>query len=196
MKLPAFFGHKRSINLLPRDAFESSTLGIVLEWSLVFGKWAVILTQLVVMGAFLYRFSLDRQLTDLSKQIAKNVAIVKSYEDVERDFVLAQRRISKAKEVLSSQEAILKTVDSIATATPNQVWYDRLSISPEQVSMSAYVSSISGLGQFLNQINSNSRFKGVKIGKIESSSAKGALMQFDITISLSDVSTIPKGTKK
>ena len=196
MKLPAFFGHKRSINLLPRDAFESSTLGIVLEWSLVFGKWAVILTQLVVMGAFLYRFSLDRQLTDLSKQIAKNVAIVKSYEDVERDFVLAQRRISKAKEVLSSQEAILKTVDSIASATPNQVWYDRLSISPEQVSMSAYVSSISGLGQFLNQINSNSRFKGVKIGKIESSSAKGALMQFDITVSLSDVSTIPKGTKK
>lgn len=154
------------------------------------------MTQLVVMGAFLYRFSLDRQLTDLSKQIAKNVAIVKSYEDVERDFVLAQRRISKAKEVLSSQEAILKTVDSIATATPNQVWYVWLSISPEQVSMSAYVSSISGLGQFLNQINSNSRFKGVKIGKIESSSAKGALMQFDITISLSDVSTIPKGTKK
>mgnify|MGYP001577796589 FL=1 len=77
MKLPAFFGHKRSINLLPRDAFESSTLGVILSWALVFGKWAVILTQLVVMGAFLYRFSLDRNLTDLRKSIASNASVIK-----------------------------------------------------------------------------------------------------------------------
>ncbi|PIW06761.1 hypothetical protein COW38_04310, partial [Candidatus Collierbacteria bacterium CG17_big_fil_post_rev_8_21_14_2_50_45_7] len=64
MKLPAFFGHKRSINLLPHDKFESSTLGIILSWSLRFGKWSVILTQLIVMGAFIYRFTLDRGLTD------------------------------------------------------------------------------------------------------------------------------------
>ena len=71
MQLPAFFGHKRSINLLPRDAFEASTLGVVLEWALVFGKWAVIVTQLVVMGAFLWRFALDTRLSNLKKAIAE-----------------------------------------------------------------------------------------------------------------------------
>ena len=72
MRLPAFFGHKNSVNLLPKDAFESSTFGVVLEWALAFGKWVVILTQLVVMGAFLWRFGLDRKLTDLRKEIAQH----------------------------------------------------------------------------------------------------------------------------
>ena len=76
MQLPAFFGRRRAINLLPRDSFESSQIGIVLAWLLSFGKWAVIVTQLIVMGAFLWRFSLDRELTDLKKSIAKNVAII------------------------------------------------------------------------------------------------------------------------
>ena len=121
MKLPAFFGHKRSINLLPRDAFESSTLGIVLEWALVFGKWSVILTQLVVMGAFLWRFSLDRNLTDLRKSIAKDTAVIKSYDQVERDFVLAQKQVAQAKIVLSEQELILRAVNKLGEITPQDV---------------------------------------------------------------------------
>ncbi|PIR98786.1 hypothetical protein COT87_02910 [Candidatus Collierbacteria bacterium CG10_big_fil_rev_8_21_14_0_10_44_9] len=109
MKLPAFFGHKRSINLLPRDAFENSALGIILEWSLVFGKWSVILTQLIVMGAFLYRFTLDRSLTYLRKSIDRNVAVIKSFEQIERDFVLTQKQVAQAKIALDSQNILLRS---------------------------------------------------------------------------------------
>jgi len=184
MKLPAFFGHKRSINLLPRDAFESSTLGIILEWSLVFGKWAVILTQLVVIGAFLYRFTLDRSLTDLRKSIAKNVAIVKSYDQVERDFTLAQKQVNQAKLALGSQSTMLKTLEKIQTITPKEVWYDRLNFTPEGIALTAYAASLPGFGRFLNSVQTDSQFNGVRIGRIESSSAKGAQMQFDISITL------------
>lgn len=196
MKLPAFFGHKRSINLLPRDAFESSTLGIILEWSLVFGKWAVILTQLVVMGAFLYRFTLDRNLTDLRKSIAKNVAIVKSYDQVERDFTLAQKQVNQAKIALGSQETMLKTLEKISSITPSEVWYDRLSFTPEGITLTAYAASLPGFGKFLNAVQTDSQFNGVRIGKIESSSTKGAQMQFDISITLAGAPPAKDGVKK
>lgn len=196
MKLPAFFGHKRSINLLPRDAFENSTLGIILEWSLVFGKWTVILTQLVVMSAFIYRFALDRNLTDLRKSIANNVAIVKSYDQVERDFVLAQKQISQAKIALETQQLMLNTMTNISAITPNEIWYDRIIFSPESISMSAYAASLSGLSKFINAVQTDSQFNGVKIGKIESSTTKGAQMQFDITISLADAIKQNTGAKK
>jgi Tfp pilus assembly protein PilN len=195
MKLPAFFGHKRSINLLPRDAFESSTLGIILEWSLVFGKWAVILTQLVVMGAFLYRFTLDRTLTDLRKSIAKNVAVVKSYDQVERDFILAQKQINQAKTSLDSQKNILTVLESIQSMTPNEVWYDRLTLSANTLSLTAYASSLPGFGRFLTAIQASPLFSGVRVGKIESSSAKGAQMQFDISLTLAN-SPVQAGAKK
>lgn len=184
MKLPAFFGHKKSINLLPRDEFETSTLGVVLEWSLVFGKWAVIVTQLVVMGAFLYRFTLDRQLTDLRKSIDKNVAVIKSYEQVERDFILAQKQIVQAKTTLTSQGLILNTLNGIARITPNEVWFDRVTMTPSTLAMTAYAASLPSFGQFLTTVQNDPLFSSVRVGKIESSAAKGAQIQFDISMNL------------
>lgn len=184
MILPAFFGHKRSINLLPRDAFENSTLGVVLEWSLVFGKWAVILTQLVVMGAFLYRFTLDRNLTDLRKAIAKDVAIVKSYDQVERDFSLAQKQVNSAKQILAAQDLIQKTFVGIGNITPSEVWYDRITITPSTLALTAYAASLPAFGQFLSAIQNDPAYVSVRIGKIESSSIKGANMQFDVSMNL------------
>lgn len=184
MKLPAFFGHKRSINLLPRDPFENSTIGVILEWALVFGKWSVIVTQLVVMGAFLWRFALDRELTDLRKAIARDIAVIKSYEQVERDYVLAQKQLAQAKIALSSQTLVLKTVSEIERITPSEVWYERINLTPTTLSLSAYAASLNGFGQFLTQIQSDPQFSGIKIGKIESSTTKGAQMQFDVSMEL------------
>jgi hypothetical protein len=184
MKLPAFFGHKRSINLLPRDDFESSTLGVVLEWALVFGKWAVILTQLVVMGACLYRFTLDRQLTDLRKSIASNASVIKSYEQVERDFILAQKQVTQAKSALSSQETMLKTLADIGRITPYDVWYDRVTLSPSTLTLTAYAASLPSFGQFLTMVQADPLFKGIRIDKIESGSAKGAQLEFNVSLEI------------
>lgn len=186
MKLPAFFGHKRSINLLPRDSFEKGKLGIILEWSLVFGKWAVILTQLIVMGAFLYRFTLDRSLTDLSKAIAKDVAIIKSYEQVERDFILTQKQVKQAKIAMSTQDSILKTLNDVMRITNSQIWYDQINLTPSTLSLNAYAASLPAFGQYLMAVQTDPMFKNVQIGKLESSTTEGAQMQFDITLTLAD----------
>ncbi len=182
MKLPAFFGHKRSINLLPRDPFENSTLGVILEWALVFGKWSVIVTQLIVMGAFLWRFALDRNLTDLRKAIARDIAVIKSYEQVERDYILTQKQLTQAKSAMSSQDSVIKTIADIERITPSEVWYDRISFTPTTLSMTAYAASLPAFGQFLSLVQTDPLFGGVKIGKLESSTTKGAQMQFDIAM--------------
>lgn len=157
---------------------------MLLEWALVFGKWAVILTQLVVMSAFLYRFALDRELTDLRKAIAQNVAIIKSYEQIEREWVIAQKQVAKIKEAVASQELILATIVEVQKITPPEVWYDRVTFSPKSMSMTAYSASLSGFGQYLRSVQGNPSFSSVRIGKIESSSSRGAQMQFDISMNL------------
>lgn len=195
MKLPTFVGQKRSINLLPRDAFESSTLGVILEWALVFGKWAVIFTQLIVMGAFIYRFTLDRTLSDLNKLIAKNVAVIKSYDQVERDFIIAQKQVAEAKQAMDTQATVLKTLSEIQKMTPNEVWYDRITISPGSIVVAAYAANLPGFGQFLTNIEINPLFEGVRVSRIESSSSQGASMQFDVTLTLAS-STIKPGARQ
>jgi hypothetical protein len=161
----------------------------------VFGKWSVILTQLIVMGAFLWRFTLDRQLTDLNKAIAKDVAVIKSYEQIERDYILTQKQLSQARLAMASQKNALKMISDIERITPREVWYDRITITPSSVSLTAYAASLPGFGQFLTLVQMDPLFNGVRIGKIESSTAKGAQMQFDISMTLANAPT-PTGTKK
>ena len=182
MQLPAFFGHKRSINLLPHDAFETSTVGVVLEWGLAFGKWAVIITQLVVMLAFLWRFTLDRQLTDLRNAIAKDSAIITSYSQIERDFTLAQKRVVSAKAALADQQAINTAFAALTADTPTGIWYDHVTITPKSVAFTAYASSLGSFGQFLTTLQGDSSFSDVSIGQIQDGGAKDAQMQFDITL--------------
>lgn len=182
MKLPAFFGHKRSINLLPRDPFESSRIGIVLEWGLAFGKWAVIITQLIVMFAFLWRFGLDRKLTDLRKQIAQSSAVVKSYEKVERDFVLAQKRIDFAKPILESQRLDGAILDRLTQIAPADVWMERLTITDTLVSFTAYAGSLNGFSQLLTALQKEPMFTSVSVTKIQDGGVAGAAMQFDVSL--------------
>lgn len=182
MQLPAFFGRRKTINLLPRDSFESSQLGYILSWVLIFGKWAVIITQLIVMGAFLWRFSLDRQLTDLNKAIAKNVAVAKSYEQVEREFVLAQKRLNKAEEILREQNKTNETFALITARTPLDVWYEKIAVNPQGLTISAYSKSLLGFGNLLNNLQSDKRFESISINKIQDSGSQNAQIQFEIAM--------------
>lgn len=182
MQLPAFFGRHKSINLLPRDSFESSQLGVVLIWLLSFGKWAVIITQLIVMGAFLWRFSLDRELTDLKKSITKNVAIIKSYEQIERDFVLTQKRLETAKDVITQQNAITEEFSFLLSITPLDVWYEKLTVSPKATVISAYSRSLPGFSQFLAAIQHNPRYQGVSVARIQDGGVQNAQMQFEVSM--------------
>lgn len=182
MQLPAFFGRRKAINLLPRDSFESSQVGIVLGWLLAFGKWAVIVTQLVVMGAFLWRFGLDRELTDLKKQVAKNVAIIKSYDQVEREFVLTQKRLAEAKSVIAQQQLITEELAGLARITPLDVWYEKLIITPTSTSIAAYSRSLPGFSQLLSTLQQDSRYSSVSVAKIQDGGVSEAQMQFELTL--------------
>ncbi|KKU89300.1 MAG: hypothetical protein UY18_C0001G0032 [Microgenomates group bacterium GW2011_GWF2_47_9] len=182
MQVPAFFGRKKSVNLLPRDSFESSSLGVVLEWALAFGKWAVILTQLVVMFAFLYRFTLDRKLTDLNKEMKQQEAVINSYQTLEADFLLAQARINSIKEISDSQAKLLSMVNILHELTPQDVWYERLTISNTNVTMSAYSSSLAGFSRLITAFQNEPLFKSVNVGNIEDGGAKGAQLRFDISL--------------
>ena len=182
MKLPAFSGRKKSINLLPKDPFESSSIGVILEWALAFGKWAVILTQLIVMAAFLWRFGLDRRLTNLGREIDQEKAVISSYSQIETDFLLAQKRIEFLKPAMATQSKIRETMQLIENLTPPDVWYEKLSVAETEVAMTAYSGSLSGFSRLLTALQRRPEFKSVIVSNIEDGGATGAELRFEIAL--------------
>lgn len=182
VKLPAFFGKNRSINLLPRDSFETSTLGVVLEWALAFGKWAVIVTQLVVMVTFLWRFGLDRRLTNTRREIGQEVAVIASYEALEEEFVLAQSSVKFANTTIERQAEIVELIGLLQSLTPRDVWYERFSLSPTTITVTAYSASLHGFGEYLASLQREPRFLNVNVASIEDGGGNGAQLAFNVTL--------------
>lgn len=185
MNLPAFSGHKKSINLLPKDSFETSGFGTVLAWALQFGKWSVIVTQLIVMGAFLWRFTLDRTVTNLRRQIEQEKAIIDSYSQVEANFKLAHMRLQFATPVLAAQDATHNHLAVLQAVTPEEIWYERLTFSPQAITVNAYSASLAGFSRLLTNLQRRPEFTSVSVGQIEDGGGADAQLRFDITLGIS-----------
>lgn len=171
--------------MLPKDSFESSAVGRILAWALVFGKWSVIITQLIVVGAFLLRFGLDRKLTDLRRSMDVEVSVIESYSKLEREFRLAQSRLIIATDAISTQKSATDLLAHLATITPVDVWYERMTISDDSVTIAAYSSSIAGFSSFIQSLKADISFSSVTIGSISSGAQQGARLQFETTLTLS-----------
>ena len=98
----------KTINLLIQEGFEHTQLGKILNWLLTAGRTIVVVTELVVITAFLSRFWLDKTLTDLNEQNALKKAQVEASLPFEKDFRAIQSRLSEYKKIETSKTDAIK----------------------------------------------------------------------------------------
>lgn len=108
------------INLLPQDEFSQTTLGRTLTWALSTGRIIVILTELVVISAFLLRFILDVKITDLSDSIAAKKALIESSAEFENSFRASAKKI-EIYDLLKNRGFKTSLYEDIAKQVPDGV---------------------------------------------------------------------------
>jgi hypothetical protein len=84
----------KTINLLPQEEFESSIIGRILRWAMGTFRIIVIITEIIVMGAFLSRFWLDAQNSTLSDGIKIKSSQIQSLADIEKEFRNIQSKLN------------------------------------------------------------------------------------------------------
>lgn len=157
---------KTNIELLPQEEWEKTSFGKILNWSLTVGRWIVIVTELVVIIAFLSRFKLDRDLTDLNEKIKQQQSIITASSAFEKEFRLLQQRVKTIENIRSSQLASDMVLNELATLTPVDVTFSNIRVDKNQVSLKASASSEAGLATLVNNLKKSSRFGKVTITKL------------------------------
>jgi hypothetical protein len=105
----------KHINLLPQDDFQTTGIGRVLKWALSTFRVMVIVTELVVMSAFLSRFWLDSKNSDLNEAMGIKKAQVMAYKEVEKEFRSYQTKLSIASSLYleGSNAKLLKGIQDL-----------------------------------------------------------------------------------
>lgn len=157
---------KDRINLLPQENFEKQPLGKFLLWALSAGRWIVILTELVVIAAFISRFKFDRDLTDLHDKIKQKQAIIQSYSAFEKEFRFFKTRIAKIQSLYSKQINSVEVLNTVASNMPNDVLLSQFNFDGSSLTISGVALSEEGLGNFLAGLLTSNKFKNIDVSSI------------------------------
>ena len=141
-----------SINLL--NTKQKSFFEQFIDWALTIGRLVVIATELIALGAFLYRFSLDQQLIDLHSKIKQEQAIVSYLKDSEATYRNLQDRLSVASRFGTYGTTRVKIFNDIVGFAPAGISFNEFSLSNNRVHISADIMSVDALSAFIDSIKS------------------------------------------
>src|SRR3990167_8384915 len=155
-----------SLNLL-KDR-EEKFFDIFISWALTIGRLVVILTEIIALSAFIYRFTLDRQLIDLHSQIKQKgiiVSFLKNKEDTYRDL---QGRLSITSAFSDSANRKVKILEDIIE---------------NRISVDANFQFISSLKSFVDSLKTYQNVESISINKIDNR-LSSAVITVNITADL------------
>lgn len=166
--------------MLPPSEFELSFWGKFLRWAVSTGRYIIILTELVVICAFLSRFKLDNDISTLNSEIEGKKNVLESNSAVEKEFRLTQAKAQAVADVWQARPAQTAVLEEITKSIPEEIKLESLNTNKKSVTITAKTISESALGKLLIILNQSTRWKGVTLTQITADTVKG--IQFTLNI--------------
>lgn len=170
-----------SINLL--RGREKGFFDRFLGWALTIGRVLVILTETIALSAFIYRFSLDRQLIDLHDEIKQKQAIVELLKNNEGKYRNLQERLTTIATLAKEASKTTTVFTDIVSFAPRDVALNALAFSQDSIKIDANASSVASLTSLVKSLRVYPQVTAVSIDKVENK-AVSATIAVSITVRL------------
>lgn len=153
------------INILEGVKAPSTPLTRLLAWALSWGRYIVVFTELIVILAFLSRFKLDQQITDLEETIAQKTLIIQASQPLETTIIATQNKIANLKDLDRQSRKPQLLIDLLNQNTPSEITLINLGLTQTSFNLTA-AGSEAGLASLVNQLKSSPNIKEVAIQTI------------------------------
>lgn len=147
-----------------------------IAWALSLGRVVVILTETIALLAFLYRFSLDRQLVDLHQKIKQKQAIVNLLRNNEDKYRNLQDRLSLAEQLTTTNSKTITTLNEVNALIPTGVTVTSLLFSPSSLKIDASVQSVASLTDFVKALRDYPAISSVSLDRVENKTTNAVIL--------------------
>lgn len=163
---------QKGISLLPNEEDVTSLPSRIIRWLTSIGRFVIVFTELIVIGAFISRFWLDRKNSDLSEIIRQQKAILESTQDFEKEYSFLQQRLKFIKDFYKNQPQYTSKVNSLVESTPGDIAFNNLTIKHSEsgtilamISLTAYKED--SIVDFITNLILNPQIQSVDVKTIE-----------------------------
>lgn len=158
-----------------------------LKWAVNAGRVIIVFTELIAVGALLYRFHVDRKIVDLRDEIKKANLFVQAQADNEKNYRSVQTRLSNIKAIdevtrnkIDIMNNILKSISSGAFSTTN------LTVNDKTINVNGVAFSIFSINSFIEDLKKNPSITSISLEDLSSTNLG---VQFKMTIELAQAKT-------
>jgi len=169
------------INLIPQREFASSTLGRILAWILSTFRIIVIVTEIIVMVAFLSRFWLDAKNTDLNEEIQQKQAVLSASLPFENDFRQIQKQLEIFSILAKDGGLMSNTIFGIVTSLPPDIVLNSMNLTDDSLVISGFTPSEASVQHLLANLQSLDTLESATLTEIRSDQKDASILSFKIT---------------
>ncbi len=142
---------------------------IFFKWSINVGKIIIIGTELLALGAFSYRFYIDRKIVDLHDEIKKEEILVKSQEKNELLYRELQQKLESVKNITEETKSKITILQNILDSKKNSYFTTKsLSINGNTIVIEGTAFSIFSINSFIEEIKKDPMVIAIDLSEIES----------------------------
>ena len=130
-------------------------------------RYILVITQIVVIGVFFYRFSIDQELVDLEEITEQKREIVEVSQPLIKEAKKEAFRLDQARLITVKQQDFIDSLEYILTLFPENFFLSKLSVSQETISMVGVTQDPILLKKFLNRLKKEARFEKIELTNIK-----------------------------
>jgi Tfp pilus assembly protein PilN len=172
---------QNEIELLAKEDWEKGAWGKILRWTLTVGRHIVILTELIVILAFLSRFKLDRDLTDLNDSLKQKQAIVEASASFEKKYRQLQKQVAILDQIIQTRLNLDQALNDLAKITPLDVYFEEISAKKKSLTLKATALSETGLTVFLQNLRTFPLVEQISLAELSAGSDQDIGIKFHLT---------------
>lgn len=158
------------LNLLHPHELQMKLHERFVKWLVSYGRFIVILVEIVVVAAFLARFKYDADLDNLKKQINQDLPYVEGLAPDEALINQTQNKLALIDKIYLNSDKWQSTVVDIASLTPSSVQFVGLNLEEQENNLTFKISgktvSNTDLGVFLNSLRTRNNFREINLASI------------------------------
>jgi len=175
---------KEEINLLPQCGFKSTTTGRILSWVLSSFRIIVIVTEIIVMIAFLSRFWLDAQNTDLTEELDQKQAVLAASLNFEREFKNTQKRLKIYSDLTYDKLSKATVANTVSKLLPPDIFLSVITFKDREIGISGISPNEKSIQQLIVNLNSSDIFEKAFLMGIKSDEEDVNSLIFELRVTL------------
>lgn len=146
-----------------------------ISWAVSFGRALIMLTEIIALSAFIFRFGLDDQLTTLHSRIKQDDAYILFYKNEEKDFRNLQNLLQQEKLLLNSNQGTVQTLSDISIISVPGTTISNLTYSKGTLHIDAQATSVLSLASLIQTFKNKSSISDISVDKIENKTTAGII---------------------